>query len=105
MTQVLAALMCLVQGVRGPGMERRSVLIQSLSSFEPPSIKSHRNKRSSELLELESKSRWGANSTDCEEKFSSTFARVKCKIRANSTDAEEKFSSLSTFEPIMVFWI
>ena len=87
-TQVLAALMCLVQGVRGPGMERRSVVIQSLSSFEPPSIRSHRIKRGSELLELllelKSKLRGEADPKDCEEKFSTfAVARVWCKTYVN----------------------
>ena len=124
MTQVLAALMCLVQGFifeNFPNLSKRSVVIQSLSSFEPTTIKSHRIKRDSELLELESKSNWGANSTDCEENFSTNHAKLRCKRRVKFKSglhasltfepksksrfrvrgSEEKFSS--AFYPLSVF--
>ena len=102
-TQLFAALMCLVQGFFFEiflNLSKRSVVIQSLSSFEPTSIKSHRIKRGSELLELESKSYshvWGENSP----RLRRRFLEPKSKSRFRVQSSEEKFSS--AFYPLSVF--
>ena len=105
-TQVIPALVCLMQGVSGRGMERRLVVIQSLSNLEPNSVRSIRKKRSLELGPNYTSLPRFQNSTYSEEKFSelSTFepkSISRLSLLPNSRDAEEKFSSV--FYPLTVF--